>query len=75
MLTMNLWTSVGLCNGNKGTVVDIIYHPDNNPHDLLIAVVVKFENYVGPSLQNFPSCVPIPPITASANFIHEKCAP
>ena len=25
MLTMNLWSSVGLCNGATGTVVDIIY--------------------------------------------------
>ena len=25
MLTMNLWSSVGLCNGATGTVVDFIY--------------------------------------------------
>ena len=35
MLTMNLWPSVGLCNGATGTVVDIIY----------VAVIVNFDNY------------------------------
>lgn len=25
MLTMNLWVSVGLCDGATGTVIDIIY--------------------------------------------------
>ena len=72
MLTMNLWASVGLCNGAKGTIVDIIYHPDQHPPDLPIAVVVKFDNYTGPSLENLPSCVPIPPITASVNSVHER---
>ncbi|XP_020897308.2 uncharacterized protein LOC110236158 [Exaiptasia diaphana] len=72
MLTNNLWTSVGLCNGAKGTVMDIIYHPDHKPPSLPIAVVVKFESYSGPSLDNFPSCVPIPPITACVDSIHER---
>ena len=41
---MNLWASVALCNGAKGTVVAIIYHPDHHPPDLPIAVFVKFDN-------------------------------
>ena len=31
MLTMNLWPSVGLCNGSTGTVIDIIYSVNNQP--------------------------------------------
>ena len=57
MLTMNLWESVGLRNGGKGTIVDTIHHPGQHPPDLPIAVVVKFDNYTGPSLENLPSCV------------------
>ena len=72
MLTMNLWASVGLCNGAKGTIVEIIYNTDQHPADLPIAVVVKFDNYTGPSLENLPSYVPIPPITASVNSVHER---
>ena len=45
MLTMNLWSNVGLCNGATGTVVDIIYQNNHQPPDLPIAVIVEFENY------------------------------
>ncbi|CAB4045670.1 Hypothetical predicted protein, partial [Paramuricea clavata] len=37
MLTMNLWSSVGLCNGATRTVVDIIYQNNHQPADLPIA--------------------------------------
>ena len=37
MLTMNLWPSVGLCNGATGTVVDIIY---TTPITLQICLLV-----------------------------------
>ncbi|CAB3994683.1 ATP-dependent DNA helicase PIF1, partial [Paramuricea clavata] len=37
MLTMNLWSSVGLCNGATGTAVDIIYQNNHQPPDLPIA--------------------------------------
>ncbi len=30
MLTMNLWSSVGLCNGATGTVVDFIFQNDHH---------------------------------------------
>ncbi|CAB4019302.1 ATP-dependent DNA helicase pif1, partial [Paramuricea clavata] len=36
MLTMNLWSSVGLCNGTTGKVVDIIYQNNHQPPDLLL---------------------------------------
>ena len=48
MLTMNLCSSVGLCNGATGPVVDIIYQNNHQPPDLPIAVIVEFENYRGP---------------------------
>ena len=50
MLTMNLWPSVGLCNGATGTVVDIIYKTGLQRPSLPIAVVVHFDHYRGPSL-------------------------
>ena len=40
MLTMNLWSSVGLCNGATGTVIDIVYENNHQPPDLPIAVIV-----------------------------------
>ena len=76
MLTMNLWPAVGLCNGATGTIVHFIYHNNQHPPDMPIAVVVKFDNYTGPSIsQTLPSCVPIIPITAStqlSNGFHER---
>lgn len=64
MLTMNLWTDVGLCNGATGTVVDFIYATNQKPPDLPIAVIVKFDDYTGPSIcSNIQQCVPICPIT------------
>ena len=75
MLTMNLWSLVGLCNGLTGTVVDIIFVESHNPPDLPIAVLVKFDNYCGPSFANMPFCVPIPPVTATVcvgNCVHER---
>ena len=75
MLTVNLWPQVGLCNGTTGIVVDIIYAANHQPPDLPIAVIVKFDNYTGPSISAIPSCVPTPPITASVNAcnsVHER---
>ena len=76
MLTMNLWPSVGLCNGSTGTVVDIIYMTPYKPPDLPVAVIVKFDNYIGPSIsEKIPSLVAIAPVTVSAqngNSVHER---
>jgi hypothetical protein len=65
MLTINLWVSVGLCNGSIGTIVDIIYAGNHAPPDLPVAGLVKFDNCNGHSFANIPSCVPIPPVTAT----------
>ena len=60
MLTMNLWTDAGLCNGASGTVLYFIYVTNEQPPDLPIAVVVKFNDYRGPSISDdIPGCVPI----------------
>ena len=75
MLTMNLWPSAGLCNGATGYIEDIIYGQSQEPPCLPIAVVVKFDNYIGPSFSTTPCCVPIPPITVTINqnnVIHER---
>ncbi|XP_028409244.1 ATP-dependent DNA helicase PIF6-like [Dendronephthya gigantea] len=67
MLTMNLWSSVGLCNGATGIVVDIVYQNNHQPPDLPIVVIIEFENYRGPAFNvDKPSCVPICPITVSS---------
>ena len=38
------------------------------PPDLPIAVLVKFDDYSGPSFANMPSCVPVSPVTATVNI-------
>ena len=65
MLTINIWTEVGLCNGALGTVVDFIYAEGQRPLCLPICVIVQFdETYSGPSVSpDLPRCVPICPIT------------
>ena len=57
MLTMNLWSSVGICNGATGPVVDIIYQNNHQPPDLLIPVIVEFENYRDLFLMKLPTIV------------------
>ena len=68
---MNIWPSVGLCNGSTGTVMDIVYSVNNQPPDLPITVV-KFDYYPGPLFSNMPSCVPILPVSATVTSIHER---
>ena len=49
MLTSNLWTEAGLCNGTMGTIKDIIFSENHTSPMLPIAIVVQFENdYIGP---------------------------
>ena len=67
MLTRNLWTGAGLCNGTMGTIKDIIFSENHTSPMLPIAIVVQFENdYMGPSFcKDTPNCVPICPVTSS----------
>ena len=64
MLTMNLWTDVGLCNGALGTVIDFIYIYIYFIY-MPICVLVQFdEEYKGPSISStIPNLVPICPAT------------
>ena len=75
MLTMNLWSSVGLCNEATGTIIDFIFQNNHNPPDLPVAVIVQFDNYRGHSFNEIQPCVPICPITVSSqseNGFHER---
>ena len=76
IVTMILWPAVGLCNGATGTVIHFICKNNHQPPDLPIAVIVKFDNYRGPSLSEaLPTCVSICPVTASAQLsdgFHER---
>ena len=71
MLTRNLWTVVGLCNGTIGTVSHIIYKDNDCPPSLPIAVIVQFkEGYSGPTFcSNVPNCVPITPVAAISDTL------
>ena len=67
MLTMNLWPSVGLCNGATGIEIDILYQIGHASPSLPIAVIVKFDGYRGPSFSNQESSlVPVCPVTIKA---------
>ena len=77
MLTMNLWTTAGLCNGATGTVVDIIYKDNTGPADLPLAVLVQVDEYTGPAFLPtlHRNCVPISPFTATLHIggtTHER---
>ena len=59
MLISNLWVQVGLVNGAMGTVEAICYR-SGGPPALPLAVMVRFDNYSGPTLHD--GTVPITPI-------------
>ena len=62
MLRHNLWTEAGLVNGAMGTVHDIVYKPNTRPGTLPAVVLVKFDQYTGPScLETEERVVPICP--------------
>ena len=75
MLTLDLCTDTGLCNGATGTIVDIIYKAGMKPPLLPTAVIVCFDAYTGPSICSLPNCVPITPVIASVTLFdghHER---
>lgn len=74
MLTQNLWTSAGLCNGTLGTVADVIYKRDgfdNHLYDFPLCVMVKFDNYQGPAL--YDGLLPVEPQTISFKKTGVSC--
>ena len=52
MLISNLWTDVGLVNGAMGTIQAICYR-SGGPPDLPVAVMVRFDHYIGPTLHEY----------------------
>lgn len=76
MLTMNLWSQVGLCTGATGRVRHIVYDNNRHPPDLTVVVIVDFVNYRGPAfIAAEPSHVPICPATVSVqskNSFYER---
>ncbi|CAN0330658.1 unnamed protein product, partial [Pylaiella littoralis] len=50
MLTKNLYQQVGLVNGIRGEVVELVYADDAPPPKLPLYVVVKFVGYSGGGL-------------------------
>ena len=65
MITLNLWTKVGIVNGATGFVRAIIYKAGIKPPELPLYVIVKLDKYNGPSCCAEPNCVPIEPFTAN----------
>jgi hypothetical protein len=47
-LVSNLWQEVGLVNGARGTLVDIVYKPGAAPPALPEFVLVRFDDCTGP---------------------------
>ena len=76
MLTSNLWCEMGLANGSRGTVYEIIYPTDKNPLDSIPIVLVEFEDYKGPSfLEGAPKVVPIASVSAEwQNSVGKYCS-
>ncbi|KAK3925607.1 ATP-dependent DNA helicase [Frankliniella fusca] len=62
MLRSNLWTEGGLVNGCVGYVEDVVYCPEID-QEAPSFILVKFESYYGPTLEN--GCVPISRILKS----------
>ena len=76
MLTSNLWCEMGLANGSRGTVYEIIYPMDKDPLNSSPIVLVKFEDYKGPSfLDSEPQIVPIASVSAEwQNSVGKYCS-
>ena len=65
MLTNNLWPEVGLVNGIRGEVVEIVYAGGAPAPAPPCYVVVRFDGYTGPdwsSGERYRGCVSISPV-------------
>ena len=65
MLTKNLYQQVGLVNGIRGQVVELVFADDAPPMNLLLYAVVKFRGYSGgewSSQARYRGCVPTSPV-------------
>lgn len=58
LVISNLWTLAGLANGSAGKNVDILYDAGTNPPtDMPLAVMVKFDYYIGSTVDECVSVV------------------
>lgn len=71
MLIANLWVEAGLVNGAVGTVISICYE-NAGPPNLPLAVMVKFDNYTGPTLPD--QTVLITPIHCTWSISESNCS-
>ena len=65
MLTKNLYQQVGLVNGIRAKVVELVFADDAPPPNLALYVVVMFGGYSGgkwSSQERYRGCLPIPPV-------------
>ena len=73
MLTRNLWTEKGLCNGTMGIVKEIIFKDGDFPPALPLAIVVQFDSYTGPQFRpifdkSHMNFVPVAPVTSQSDI-------
>jgi ATP-dependent DNA helicase PIF1 len=74
MLTTNTWKAAGLTNGAQGDVIAIIYKPSTHPPSLPAVVLVKVDQYIGPSyLEEIDKVVPIVPKSFSWFQDQKEC--
>ena len=71
MLTSNLWVDVGLVNGAMG-IVEAICYRSGGPPDLPLTVMVRFENYSGPTVHD--GTVPVTPILCTWSNAGSQCS-
>jgi ATP-dependent exoDNAse (exonuclease V) alpha subunit len=65
-LTTNIWKEVGLTNGAKGIVRDIVYRDGDTVHDMPAFVMIEWPDYFGPAFLNEAGkekWIPMPPMT------------
>lgn len=70
MPTCNLWTEVGLCNGEVRTVLDVIKSPT-----LPVVIIIQFDekDYSRPSFcTDILNCVPLYPVTNCSDALRLK---
>ena len=68
MLTKKFWQKVGLVNGIRGEVVEILYAEGVPAPAPPCYVVVRFDGYIGPDWSSgkmYRGCVPISPVQPS----------
>jgi ATP-dependent exoDNAse (exonuclease V) alpha subunit len=74
MLTINLWTKIGLVNGLIGTIYNISWDSNRNlTTNLPTRVLVRFNNYKGPDFLGCPLGIVLV-FTITRQFKFKGCA-